>query len=142
MDQLWECMASKKAFIELDTPRSKGKKGEGGKLPKILVLDLDRVAGVIQLFDEMGIEVLDEHQMERPLWSLANIDAAQFEGLPVEFSMTDKLMEIRKQMLGEKSLTFSPIPTDVKATLRSYQMEGVKWLERLRTMYLQWDFGR
>ncbi len=136
LDQLWDCMGSKKAFIELDSPRSKAKKAEGGKLPKILVLDLDRIGGVIQLFDEMGIEVLDEHQLERPLWSLANIDASQFEGLPVEFSMTPKLIDIRKQMLGEKSLTFSPVPNDVKATLRSYQLEGVKWLERLRVMFL------
>ncbi|MBX3718653.1 MAG: DEAD/DEAH box helicase [Parachlamydiales bacterium] len=136
LDQLWECMGSKKAFIELDSPRSKAKKGDGAKIPKILVLDLDRISGVVQLFDEMGIEVLDEHKLERPLWSLANIDASQFEGLPVEFSMTDKLMEIRKQMLGEKTLTFSAVPSEVKATLRTYQVEGVKWLERLRMMFL------
>lgn len=136
LDQLWECMASKKSFIELDTPRSKAKKGEGSRLPKILVLDLERISGVIQLFDEMGIEVLDEHQLERPLWSLANIDASLFEGLPVEFQMTEQLAEIRRQMLGEKSLTFSPIPKEVKATLRSYQEEGVRWLERLRLMFL------
>lgn len=137
LDQLWECMGAKRSFIELDSPKTKGKKtGEGGKLPKILVLDLERLNGVIQLFDEMGIEVLENYKMERPLWSLANIDASQFEGLPVEFSMTEKLVEIRKQMLGEKLLTFSDIPNDVKATLRSYQQEGIRWLERLRMMFL------
>ena len=137
LDQLWECMGAKRSFIELDSPKSKGKKGtEGNKLPKILVLDLERLNGVIQLFDEMGIEVMENYKMERPLWSLANIDASQFEGLPVEFTMTDKLVEIRKQMLGEKLLTFTEVPADVKATLRCYQQEGVRWLERLRMMFL------
>ena len=84
----------------------------------------------------MGIEVLENNKIERPLWSLANIDASQFEGLPVEFSMTDQLIEIRKQMLGEKLLTFTDVPSDVKATLRAYQLEGVRWLERLRMMFL------
>lgn len=137
LDQLWECMASKRSFIELDSPKNKGKKGgEGGKLPKILVLDLERLNGVIQLFDEMGIEELDNHQLQRPLWSLANIDGSQFEGLPVQFSMTEQLCEIRKQMLGEKALVFSEIPNDVNAVLRPYQLEGVRWLERLRLMFL------
>lgn len=132
LDQLWECMASKKAFIELDPPRNKVK----NKLSKILVLDLETITGVIQLFDEMGIEVLDEHLLERPLWSLANIDATQFVGLPVQFQVTEQLMQIRKQMLGETNLVFSPIPPAVQATLRNYQIEGVKWLERLRLMFL------
>jgi SNF2 family DNA or RNA helicase len=135
VDTLWECMATKKAFIELDKPKAK-KGQEGSKLPKILVLDLDRIGGVVKLFDELGIEVLENHLLSRPLWSLASVDASQFEGLPVTFSITDKLVDIRMQMLGEKHVAFSDVPKNVKATLRSYQMEGVHWLERLRTMYL------
>jgi SNF2 family DNA or RNA helicase len=50
--------------------------------------------------------------------------------------MTEKLMDIRRQMIGEKNLTFSEVPKPIKATLRSYQREGVNWLERLRSMYL------
>ncbi len=137
LDLLWECMASKKAFIELESPKNKTKKGaEGSKLPKILVLDLDRISGVVQLFDELGIAVLENHKLERPIWSLASIDGSQFEGLPVTFSISDKLVDIRKQMLGEKLLSFSAVPQDIQATLRSYQTEGVHWLERLRLMYL------
>ncbi|MGE5196841.1 MAG: SNF2-related protein, partial [Anaerolineae bacterium] len=137
LDQLWECLSSKKAFIELETPKNKSKKGtEGNKLPKILVLDLERISGVVQVFDELGISVLDNHKLNRPLWSLASTDASQFEGLPVEFSISDKLLDIRKQMLGEKLLSFSAVPENIKATLRSYQVEGVRWLERLRLMYL------
>lgn len=137
VDQLWECMGAKRSFIELDPPKSRAKKtGEGSKMPKILVLDLERLNGVVQLFDEMGIEVLENNKIERPLWSLANIDGSHFEGLPVDFQMTEKLIEIRKQMLGEKLLTYSDVPTEVKATLRAYQLEGVRWLERLRMMFL------
>lgn len=137
LDTLWDCMSTKKAFIELESSKGKGKKGqEGGKMPKILVLDLDRINGVIKMFDELGIEVLEDHKLTRPLWSLANIDASQFEGLPVKFSISNKLVDIRKQMLGEKHLAFSDVPKVVKATLRSYQTEGVRWLERLRSMYL------
>ena len=86
---------------------------EGNKIPKILVLDLERIEWSVQLFDELGIEVLEDHKVERPLWSLANIDASQFEGLPVEFSMTEKLLEIRKQMLGEKQLDFFRGPQEM-----------------------------
>ncbi len=137
LDTLWECMASKKAFIELDMPKNKTKKvQEGSRLPKILVLDLERILGVVKLFDELGIEVLENHVLSRPLWSLASVDASSFEGLPITFSITDKLLDIRKQMLGEKQIDFSEVPKVVNATLRSYQLEGVKWLERLRTMYL------
>ncbi len=135
MDLLWECIASKRAYLEMENPRNRGKK-EGSKIPKILVLDLEKMGGLVQLFDELGIDVLNDHTLERPLWSLANIDGSQFNGLPVTFSITDQLVDIRKQMLGEKKLTFTEVPDDIQAKLRPYQAEGVNWLERLRMMYL------
>ncbi len=138
MDRLWECLLSKKAYIELDHVGAKKKKAQEGpsKLPKILVLDLQKLSKLIQLFDELGIEKLSNHKLERPLWSLANIDASNFAGLPVKFEMTDRLVEIRKQMLGEQKLEFSPVPKSINAELRTYQLEGVQWLERLRMMFL------
>ncbi len=135
MDMLWECLASRRAYLEMENPRNRGKK-EGSKMPKILVLDLEKMGALIQLFDELGIQSLDDHVLERPLWSLANIDGSQFKGLPVKFSISDKLTEIRKQMLGENKLDFSPVPEEIQATLRPYQTEGVNWLERLRLMFL------
>jgi len=135
MDRLWECLLSRRAFIELEVGKARSKK-EGSKIPKILVLDLDRVGAVIKLFDELGIEVLEDHLLERPLWSIANIDETNFQGLPVVFSMTARLRDIRQQMLGEKMIEFSAIPSTVNAKLRNYQVEGVHWLERLRMMFL------
>jgi SNF2 family DNA or RNA helicase len=137
MDRIWECVLSKRAFLELETAASRKKKNEPkGKLPKILVLDLPSISKVVQLFDELGIDKLANHKVVCPLWTLANIDASNFEGLPVLFKITDQLKEIRKQMLGEKAFKFSPVPQEIKAELRKYQLEGVQWLERLRLMYL------
>lgn len=134
MDRLWECILSKKAFIELENTRRK--KNETSKMPKILVLDLEKTGAIVQLFDELGIEILKNGKLDRPLWNLANINEDNFKGLPVEFNMTKQLKDIRKQMLGEKKIDYTPIPEEIKADLRSYQVEGVNWIERLRKMYL------
>jgi SNF2 family DNA or RNA helicase len=138
MDLLWECLASKRAYLEMENSKARAakKSGEGNKLPKILVLDLEKIGGVVQLFDELGIITLADHKLERPIWSLANIDADQFKGLPVKFSMSEQLTAIRQQMLGETKLTFTPVPEEVQATLRPYQVDGVNWVERLRVMFL------
>lgn len=138
IDRVWDCIISKRAYLEIDMAGKKTTKSKegGNKIPKILVLDLDEVGAIVQLFDELGIEKLDIHKKECPIWSLANIDETNFEGLPVKFSMTPRLKEIRKQMLGEKELNFSAVPSEIKASLRRYQEDGVHWLERLRLMYL------
>src|SRR6185437_2131487 len=61
IDQLWECIASRRAFLELETPKARIKKpGEGSKMPKILVLDLERMGSLVQLFDELGVVTLED----------------------------------------------------------------------------------
>lgn len=138
VDQLWDCLASKRSFIELK--RKKGGKGKAPRsnnlLQKVLVLDLEKIAPIVQIFDELGVNLLDNHTEERPLWSLASISEEEFKELPIKFSMSKKLKQIQKQMLGEIPIKPSPIPKEIKATLREYQQEGVEWLERLRSMHL------
>jgi SNF2 family DNA or RNA helicase len=137
LERLWECVVTRRAYLELEQKkRDKKDTSQPSRMPKILVLDLEKIGRLTQLFDELGIEKLENHKLSCPLWSLANIDAAQFEGLPVSFSTTERLQEIRAQMLGDKPVEFSLIPDEIKATLRPYQREGVQWLERLRLMYL------
>lgn len=136
VDRVWECILSGRKYLELDNDREHETKSVSKKMSKILVLELDKVAKVIQLFDELGIESLIDGVYEKPLWNLANIDKGNFKGLPVEFTMTKQLREVRSQMLGKKAITLSPVPSQVNAKLRSYQQEGVHWLERLRLMYL------
>lgn len=133
LELLWECLAAKRSYLELDAKRAKE---AVARFSKILVLDLDRISKLVQLFDELGIKKLDDHKEQKPLWNLATIDPRAFDGLPVEFSMSPKLLQIRSQMLGETVLEPSPIPKDLRADLRPYQAEGVHWLERLRMMFL------
>lgn len=140
LSTLWECISSKKAFIELAKQKStKMKKGKGttqATSQKILVLDLDRLTPIVQIFDEIGITELDDHKELRPLWSLASIHEDHFKNLPLKFSMSKKLKDIQEQMLGTKKVTVRGIPKDIQATLRQYQIDGAEWLERLRKMHL------
>lgn len=133
LERLWECMTSNRSYIELN---SKQAEKSGSKFDKILVLDLTSLSKVIKIFDEIGIKKLDNVSEDKPLWSLVNINEIVFEGLPVKFSMSDKLKDIRMQMLGEKEFKASPLPSEIKGELRAYQGDGVYWLERLRQMYL------
>jgi SNF2 family DNA or RNA helicase len=139
IDLLWDCLSAKRAFIEL-SPKKKGRrktKAEESKAPyKILVLDLEKLAPVIQIFDEMGINCLDDHVEQRPLWSLASLDVEQFNGLPIRFSMTDKLHEMQQQMLGHIPCVIRDVPAVIQASLRNYQLDGIRWLDRLKGMHL------
>lgn len=132
-DQLWECLATKKRYIELAQKKGHPKKSGMGK---ILVIDLEKIAPVVQIFDEIGIQSLDDHIEERPLWTLASIDKKDFEGLPIHFSMSERLEEIQKQMRGSKAVKTDEIPKDIQAIFRNYQEEGVFWMDRLRQMHL------
>ncbi len=141
LDLLWECISSRKTFIELERSKSRGRgrkpRGAGAsKLPKILALDLEQITPVVQILDELSIDILDNHTKELPLWSLATINEELFKELPINFSMSKKLKNIQQQMLGGGKVKTSAIPKEVNATLRSYQTEGVQWLERLRLMHL------
>lgn len=139
VDLLWDCLSSKRAFIEL-SPKKGGRrksKADATKPPhKVLILDLEKLAPVVQILDEMGINELDHHVEQRPLWSLASIEAEQFEGLPIHLTMTKKLKDIQQQMLGHIPYEAHEIPPSIQASLRNYQIEGVKWLDRLRNMHL------
>ncbi|GAB4233623.1 MAG: DEAD/DEAH box helicase [Chlamydiales bacterium] len=137
VDHLWDCLASKRSFIELVKKKGTKRKGTSkGANHKFLVLDLEKIAPVVQFFDEIGIVKLEDHTETRPLWSLASITEDQFKELPIDVTMSPKLKEIQKQMLGQLPVDVDVIPTDVKASLRPYQKEGIEWLSKLRNMHL------
>lgn len=141
LDLLWDCVSAKKRFLELPKKGGQLKKARRGKasaskLPCILVLDLEKIAPVIQIFNEIGFQVLDDFVEKCPLWSLSGISPESFKDLPVNFSMTEDLAEIQKQIHGEVDFEFQEVPSQIQATLRGYQKEGVHWLERLRKMHL------
>ncbi|MFV0339783.1 MAG: SNF2-related protein, partial [Parachlamydiaceae bacterium] len=136
VDQLWECLTSRRPYVEISTGKAPSKKAEGAKPHKILVLNLDQLAPVVRVLDEIGIKKLETKEKPHPLWNLAGISKEMFEGIPIQFSISCKLEEIQKQMLGLTHFDPKPIPKEVRAELRSYQVEGVHWLERLRAMHL------
>jgi len=130
IDLLWDCIALGKNYIEL----VKGKKRRAPQ--KVLVLDLKRLAPIVQMFDELGLTQINTHKELRPLWSLVSVVEKEFKKLPIQFSMSRKLKQIQKQMLGGIPEEIQTIPKVVKADLRDYQKEGVSWLDRLRKMHL------
>ncbi|EPP34567.1 DEAD/DEAH box helicase family protein [Chlamydia ibidis] len=141
LDLLWDCISTKKRFLELPKKGGQVKSGRRGKsgaskLPCILVLDLEKIAPVVQIFNEIGFKVLDDFVEKCPLWSLTGISPELFKDLPVKFSITSKLASIQQQIRGEIAFEFQDVPEQIKATLRGYQTEGVHWLERLRKMHL------
>lgn len=142
VDLLWDCLSSRRAYIELARKQPAKKKSAADKastsksINKVLVLDLEKLAPVVQVFDEIGINKLENHVERRPLWSLVNIEEDHFKGLPIKFSMTKRLKEVQQQMLGITPYESKEIPSAIKAVLRSYQHEGVQWLDRLRSMHL------
>ena len=136
LDLLWDCLSTKKRFLELAAPTSTKDKKSKNRMPRILVLDLEKITPLVQLFDEIGIKKIENHTEKRPLWSLTTISPSGFKDLPIKFSMTEKLKVIQKQILGETDIKTQKIPAIIKADLRKYQIEGVKWLERLRKMHL------
>jgi SNF2 family DNA or RNA helicase len=133
-DLLWDCVVVGRTFIELSHIKKQTK--STSRFSKILVLDLEKLSRIVQIFDEMGIKKMTDHQEDKPLWSLVGIEKKLFDNLPVKFTISEKLIKIRKEMLGEIKQKPSPIPTSITAKLREYQIEGTYWLERLRRMYL------
>lgn len=136
LDLLWECCSSKKNFVELKEDYTKNSKKKSGGIHKILVLDLERLTPIIQFFDEFGLTKLENYTLKRPLWALATLHATQFKDLPIKVTLSKKIKEIQKQILGNESFEASAVPQVIQANLRSYQNEGVAWLERLRCMHL------
>lgn len=131
-DLLWECVAVGRAFIELTHLKAK----TNSRFSKILVLELDKLSKIIQIFDEMGIKKISNHIEDKPLWSIVGIEEEMFKDLPITFTMSEKLKSLRKEMLGEIKQKPNPIPACIDANLRVYQTEGIQWIERLRRMYL------
>ena len=58
VDLLWDCLSSKRAYIELNMAKNSKRKGKGEEakpVQKILVLDLEKLAPIVQILDEIGI---------------------------------------------------------------------------------------
>ena len=56
LDLLWECIGAKRSYIEIDACPPDAK----SRFSKILVIDLEKIGKLVQLFDELGIKKLDD----------------------------------------------------------------------------------
>jgi SNF2 family DNA or RNA helicase len=139
VDYLWDCVSNRKTFIVVTKKDGKAVKEEGQALAshnKILVLQLDTLQSALQIFDELQIKKLDNITFELPLWVLVNLLPSRFENHIITLKLSKRLKEIQEQIFDMSKCEAPPLPKSVKATLRNYQEEGVRWLARLRSMGL------
>lgn len=131
--QIWDCISSERCYFELS---SKETKHIREARPKVLVIDLKTMKQVARFFDDMGLESFTSHTTAKPLWTLAHLDLDHLKQLPFEVTLDEEIKEIQAQLWNTMTLKASPIPKEIQADLRSYQLEGVHWLEKLRRMHL------
>lgn len=141
VDALWDCVSSRRTYIAIakrpvkGAPQSAATEGFN-RFHKILVLQLEPLAAVLQVFDELGIRKVQDTTFELPLWILVNLLPERFVGLPLQIKLSKELQKVQNQIFDPKITNPPAIPSTVKATLRHYQKDGVDWLSRLRTMGL------
>ena len=136
IDLLWECVASKRAYLEMETQKQRAAKkaGESNKMPKILVLDLEKIGAIVQIFDELGITVLTDHKLERPSGAWLTSMQANLKDyrLPSQSPINWSISEA--DAWGEK-FTFTAVPEEL-SHITSLSERRRSWLERFRLMYL------
>ena len=136
MDLLWECVASKRAYLELETHKHERQRSRRSqRFPKILVLDLERIGGSSS--SSMSWASKSSTITNRASALEFGEDRCQrIRGLPVTIHDVRKTPRNPQANARREEALPLPIPKEVKAELRPYQKEGVHWLERLRLMYL------
>ena len=138
---LEECVAAKKTYVVMSKKGDKFIRGadEDDVLhpsQKILVIKLALWERLLQVFDELSIEKVDDCVIDLPLWLFVNLYPERFQDLPVDYCLSEKLKAIQEQILNMDTIDVPKIPSELKATLRHYQHDGVSWLARLRHMGL------
>lgn len=132
LNQIWDCVSSERPYLEI-----KDKKGtKGANKARFLVLNLDRMRQLARFMDDMGIEAVENGSWQKPLWTLAHLDEEYLQALPFEVRIDKKLRAIQEQLWGKVQFEPQGVPAHMKVSLRSYQLEGLNWLEKLRKMHL------
>ena len=140
VERLRECIDHQVSYIKVaaapgapvssTTRRRKG----SHQAEKLVVLELKKIAPVITLLADLGINTLENKTSQNPLWTLVHIDHENLSEIDIEIKIDDRLLSLEKQLKGQSEFIASSIPKTIQATLRPYQIEGVQWLERLRSM--------
>lgn len=139
LDQLLDCLLSDRCYLEIEGPSAPVKVGRSSsslKLKKMVVLNLKKLAPLVDFLDDLAIERLRTGEHASPLWTLPQLD---HESIPVgirELNVDEKLLDLQRQMRGQVPFEPQKIPSEIKVELRPYQLEGIGWLSRLRAMRL------
>ena len=92
-----------------------------------------QIAAVNDLLNDCGIplkELEDDEPVELPLYRALTLDAFDEDACDVVFNRREAFRTFAAELTrGDTQET--PVPQGLKATLRSYQMQGYQWLTRL-----------
>ena len=139
VDYLWDCVSTQRTYIVVSKKGGKVSKDDENELShaqKILVLKLDLLAPTLALLDELNIRRFDDISCELPLWTLVNLIPTRFEGSLISLKMSQRIADIQQQIFNNDCASDVPLPKSIDATYHHYQIDGIKWLARLRKMGL------
>ena len=92
-----------------------------------------QIAAVNDLLSDCGISLKaleDDEPVELPLYRALTLDAFDEDACDVVFNRREAFQTFAQE-LTQGSAQETPVPQALKATLRSYQMQGYQWLTRL-----------
>ena len=92
-----------------------------------------QIAAVNDLLSDCGISLKaleDDEPVELPLYRALTLDAFDEDACDVVFNRREAFQAFAQE-LTQGSAQETPVPQALKATLRSYQMQGYQWLTRL-----------
>ncbi|WP_108624299.1 SNF2 helicase associated domain-containing protein [Candidatus Similichlamydia epinepheli] len=134
LERLWECVLYERKYVDLV---SSDRRSAGKKIKRVLVLDLKRLVEVIHFFDDLGVKKLETGVFHVPFWTLAQINPNERINDLIELTIDENLLALQREMSDFHLSESVVISRDIKAVFRSYQDEGIVWLERLRKMHLE-----
>ncbi|RDB31717.1 hypothetical protein HAT2_00097 [Candidatus Similichlamydia laticola] len=133
LERLWECVLYERRYVDLI---SSDRRSAGKKIKRVLVLDLKRLMEIIHFFDDLGIKKLETGVFQVPFWTLAQVNPKEKLNELIDLTIDEKLLAFQREMSDFPLSETAVIPQDIKAVFRTYQEEGIVWLERLRKMHL------
>ncbi len=138
LEQLLDCLLTDRCYLEIDGSGSSklGRVAGSSRLKKLVVLNLKKLAPLVDFLDDLAIEKLRTGQHASPLWTLPQLDHGDLPESVKKLQIDEKLLELQRQMRGLVPFEPQKIPATIKVELRPYQLEGIGWLGRLRAMRL------
>jgi superfamily II DNA or RNA helicase len=102
---------------------------------KLLILPQEEIEALSLVIEDFGIPSFRGEEWTLPLWSVVGIEDGPTLSGQVTISCGKGVKELLKTLTDAKSCTKIAITSKCQQVLHPYQLEGVRWLHRLR------DFG-